>query len=71
MYVGLLKLLRLEAHPTFTKPIDPSLYLTRFVDKLNIGEKKKADVSAGTHFSTTTLPCPTSTQSTAASQRIA
>lgn len=36
----LLRLFRLDEFPTFTKPIDPSLYLHRFVDRLKLGDKK-------------------------------
>lgn len=34
-----MKLLRLEDHPAFTKPIDPSLYIHRFAEKLDFGRK--------------------------------
>jgi hypothetical protein len=37
VYVQLLRLLRLEDHPTFAKPTDPSLYLHRFCTKLALG----------------------------------
>jgi hypothetical protein len=36
----LLRLFRLDEFPNFTKPIDPSLYLHRFVDRLKLGDKK-------------------------------
>ena len=35
----LIKLFRLEDYPAFTKPVDPSLYLHRFVDRLKFGNK--------------------------------
>ena len=37
VYVQLLRLLRLEDHPTFAAPSDPSLFLSRFCDKLRLG----------------------------------
>lgn len=37
VYVQLLRLLRLEDHPTFAAPSDPSLFLSRFCDKLKLG----------------------------------
>ena len=37
VYIQLLRLLRLEDHPTFAKPSDPSLFILRFCHKLNIG----------------------------------
>ena len=41
----LLRLFRLEDYPAFTKPIDPSLYLHRFTEKLKFGpEKTKVSV---------------------------
>ena len=36
----LLRLFRLEDYPAFTKPIDPSLYLHRFTEKLKFGPDK-------------------------------
>lgn len=41
MYLQLLRLFRLEEYPTFTKPIDPSLYLHRFTEKLGFGTKAR------------------------------
>jgi transcription factor IIIB subunit 2 len=41
VYVQLLQKLCLDRDETFTKPIDPSLYLYRFVDRLKPGNKKK------------------------------
>lgn len=41
MYLQLLRLFRLEEYPTFTKPIDPSLYLHRFTEKLGFGNKTR------------------------------
>lgn len=45
MYLDLCKLLRLESHPAFQQPIDPSLYLNRFADRLGFGNKRD-DVSS-------------------------
>uniref|UniRef100_A0A7S3QLZ1 Cyclin-like domain-containing protein n=2 Tax=Dunaliella tertiolecta TaxID=3047 RepID=A0A7S3QLZ1_DUNTE len=42
VYLQLLRLFRLDEFPNFTKPIDPSLYLHRFVDRLKLGSKKVA-----------------------------
>ncbi|KAG2437566.1 hypothetical protein HYH02_011208 [Chlamydomonas schloesseri] len=36
VFLQLLKLLRLDEHATLTKPIDPSLFLNRFVDRLRL-----------------------------------
>lgn len=48
VYLQLTKLLRIEDHPALTRPIDPSLYLVRFVRKLDAripGETKESSVS--------------------------
>ena len=42
VYLQLLRLFRLEEYPAFTKPIDPSLYLHRFAEKLKFGAKTRA-----------------------------
>ncbi len=42
VYLQMLRLFRLDAFPVFTKPIDPSLYLHRFVDRMRFPK----DVSA-------------------------
>lgn len=39
VYLALLRLFRLDTVPAYTQPIDPSLYLARFVDKLHFQEK--------------------------------
>ncbi|KAG2429326.1 hypothetical protein HXX76_011093 [Chlamydomonas incerta] len=36
VFLQLLKLLRLDEHATLTKPIDPSIFLNRFVDRLRL-----------------------------------
>jgi hypothetical protein len=36
VYLQLTKLLRIEDHPSLTRPIDPSLYIHRFVEKLEV-----------------------------------
>nr|ADI46953.1 BFR1m [Volvox carteri f. nagariensis] len=36
VFLDMLRLLRLEEHATFTKPIDPSLFMNRFVDRLRL-----------------------------------
>ncbi len=41
VYLQLLRLFRLEDYPAFTKPIDPSLYLHRFAEKLKFGNKTR------------------------------
>ena len=38
VYIQLVKLLRLEEHPSFIRPVDPSLYIHRFADKLGFGK---------------------------------
>lgn len=47
-YLQLVKLLRLDGHPTFTRPIDPSLYVHRFADRLNLGAKAPAVIATTT-----------------------
>eukprot|EP00201_Polytomella_parva_P021944 CAMPEP_0175046774 /NCGR_PEP_ID=MMETSP0052_2-20121109/5218_1 /TAXON_ID=51329 ORGANISM="Polytomella parva, Strain SAG 63-3" /NCGR_SAMPLE_ID=MMETSP0052_2 /ASSEMBLY_ACC=CAM_ASM_000194 /LENGTH=1062 /DNA_ID=CAMNT_0016310559 /DNA_START=230 /DNA_END=3416 /DNA_ORIENTATION=- len=36
VYLQLLRLLRLEEHPTFTRPVDPTIFLKRFVERLGL-----------------------------------
>ncbi|KXZ48221.1 BFR protein [Gonium pectorale] len=36
VFLQMLRLLRLDENATFTKPIDPSLYMNRFVDRLRL-----------------------------------
>ncbi|GLC54447.1 hypothetical protein PLESTB_000864600 [Pleodorina starrii] len=36
VFLSMLRLLRLDEHATFTKPIDPSLFMNRFVDRLRL-----------------------------------
>ncbi|GFR43136.1 hypothetical protein Agub_g4153 [Astrephomene gubernaculifera] len=36
VFLQMLRLLRLDEHATFTKPIDPSLFMNRFVDRLRL-----------------------------------
>ena len=38
VFLQLCRLLRLEQHPLISKPIDPSLFIHRFADKLNLGQ---------------------------------
>lgn len=40
-YLHLLRTLRLTDMSTFTKPVDPSLYLHRFADRLKVAADKK------------------------------
>lgn len=40
----LLRLLHLDDYPTLTRPIDPSLYLHRFVDRLKFPDRESATV---------------------------
>jgi transcription factor IIIB subunit 2 len=37
VFLQLAKLLRVADHPTFAKPVDPSLYIHRFADRLDFG----------------------------------
>ncbi|KAL4445344.1 hypothetical protein ABPG77_011169 [Micractinium sp. CCAP 211/92] len=37
VFLQLAKLLRLTEHPMFSKPVDPSLYIHRFADRLDFG----------------------------------
>ena len=41
MRLQLLRVFCLEDYPAFTRPIDPSLYLHRFVDRLKFGNKTR------------------------------
>lgn len=38
VYIQLLRLLRLEDHPTYAKPMDPSLFIQRFCEQLRLGQ---------------------------------
>lgn len=40
VFLQLTKLLRLEEHPMFSKPVDPSTYIPRFADKLSFKAEK-------------------------------
>lgn len=42
VFLQLCRLLRLEQHPLISKPIDPSLFIHRFADKLNFGRRMHA-----------------------------
>ena len=42
VFLQLCRLLRLEQHPLISKPIDPSLFIHRFADKLNLGRRMHA-----------------------------
>jgi len=44
--VQLLRLFRLDEFPNFTKPVDPSLYIHRFVERLKLGSKKAVSAQA-------------------------
>ncbi len=46
VFLQLAKLLRLENQPQFTKPVDPSLYIHRFADKMGFAEEKLHSVSS-------------------------
>ena len=49
-YLALLGLLRLEAHPAFQRPVDPSLFIHRYADRLGLGKdgsKARARLRAG------------------------
>ncbi|CAM6045963.1 unnamed protein product [Sphagnum compactum] len=39
VFLQLCQLLRLEQHPIMQKPVDPSLFIHRFADRLNFGKK--------------------------------
>ncbi len=40
VYLQLLKLFRLEEHPSFTRPIDPSLYIHRFTGEPPLAQQE-------------------------------
>ena len=40
VYLQLIRLLRLEDSHTLAKPVDPSLYLTRFTEKMDFPQGK-------------------------------
>lgn len=40
VFLQLAKLLRLEDHPLFSKPVDPSLYIHRFADRMEFPSKE-------------------------------
>ena len=42
VFLQLCRLLRLEQHPLISKPIDPSLFIHRFADRLTLGRKMHA-----------------------------
>ena len=42
VFLQLAKLLRLTEHPMFAKPVDPSLYIHRFADRLDFGRQMHA-----------------------------
>lgn len=46
VFLQLAKLLRLENQPQFTKPVDPSLYIHRFADKMGFANDKLHSVSS-------------------------
>ena len=46
VFLQLCRLLRLEQHPLMQKPIDPSLFIHRFADKLNLGRCNPRSVPA-------------------------
>eukprot|EP00873_Tetraselmis_striata_P036499 jgi/Tetstr1/456763/TSEL_043460.t1 len=39
VFLQLCQLLRLQDHPVLTRPVDPSLYIHRFADRLSFGKK--------------------------------
>lgn len=41
-YLALLSLLRLEDHPSFQRPTDPSLFIARYADKLGLERDAQA-----------------------------
>lgn len=43
VFLQLAKLLRLEEHPVFCKPVDPSLYIHRFVERMELEDVKIRD----------------------------
>ncbi|KAG1655086.1 hypothetical protein FOA52_004226 [Chlamydomonas sp. UWO 241] len=50
VYLQLLRLFRLEEYPAFTKPIDPSLFLHRFAERLNFGKKTREVQQTALHL---------------------
>ena len=42
VFLQLCRLLRLEQHPLFQKPVDPSLFIHRFADRLDFKKKMHA-----------------------------
>ena len=42
VFLQLCRLLRLEQHPIMQRPVDPSLFIHRFADKLDLGRKSNA-----------------------------
>lgn len=46
VFLQMLRLLRLDENATFTKPIDPSLFLNRFVDRLRLPTQELKQVRA-------------------------
>lgn len=47
VYLQLTKLLRIDDHPSLTRPIDPSLYIHRFVEKLDVGTQAMVSGARG------------------------
>lgn len=45
VFLQLAKLLRLEDHPLFSKPVDPSLYIHRFADRMEFPSKEVTAIS--------------------------
>ena len=39
VFLQLCRLMRLEQHPLMQRPIDPSLFIHRFADKMNLGKR--------------------------------
>ncbi len=48
VFLQLAKLLRLEEHPLFSKPVDPSLYIHRFADRMNFPNRQAMEQVSGT-----------------------
>lgn len=54
VYIQLLRVLRLEDHPTFAKPADPSLFIHRFCAKLGLGAQAQGADAAEQQTALTT-----------------
>jgi hypothetical protein len=48
VFLQLVKLLRLEENPMLNKPVDPTLYIDRFADRLNFGSQSDLNRVANT-----------------------